>query len=98
MRLFLRCNQDGRITSAMKVSAMDEALVHAYGSLAEGEVVIEVEPPKTVMDIDCHEIVALYSVDLKTKRLQKLEEQSPGKPVKKPDKKSAKKSRRGPRA
>ena len=98
MRLFLRCNQDGRITSAMKVSTMDEALVHPYGSLPEGEVVIEVEPPNEVNDIECHEIVALYSVDLKKKKLQKLEKQSPGKPVKKPVKKSAKKSRRGPRA
>ncbi len=94
MRIFVRCDQDGNIISVMKVAAMDNALDHPYGFVEEGEVVVEVPAPKGTADIDSHEIVALYKVDLKEKKLRKLKQPPVRKPATKGSKKVAKKSRR----
>ena len=96
MRLFVRCDREGNITSAMKVQAMDDALTHPYGYVEEGEVVMELKMPKGVEDIESHEIRELYKVDVKGNKLTKLRQKSVKKAPKKAAKKGAKqKSRKG---
>ena len=70
MRLFIRYNSQGIITSAMKVNVMAEGLEHPYGQLGEDERVMEVEPTPELEALDCHEIDNRYVVDIQNKRLQ----------------------------
>lgn len=94
MRFFVHCDKQGNITSTMKVEVMDQALEHPYGQVEEGHVVLELKMPKSVADIDPHDITRLYRVDVKQKKLKKLPGAPATKSVKKPGKKGAKKSSR----
>jgi hypothetical protein len=78
MRLFIRCNAEGTIVSAMKVNVMTEALEHPYGLLEEGESVIEVDFTAELEALDCHEICEQFSVDLNQKALEKKPRHPPG--------------------
>lgn len=94
MRLFVRCDQEGNITSTMKVSVMDETLEHPYGPVEEGHLVLEVKMPKGAEEIEPHDFSGLYRVDVKEKKLKKQKAAPANKPAKKGRKKIAKKSRR----
>jgi len=95
MRVFVRLDKDGNIISAMKVETMGAGLEHAYGWLGEGESVIEIDSPKALEKIDCHEIRELYKVDVAKKKLKKVVAK---KTRKKAAKKATKKPRRSPRS
>lgn len=70
MRLFVRYNQQGEITSAMKVTVMAAGLEHPYGYLNEGEFVLEVAPTSELEAIDSHEICDRYLVNVSNQQLQ----------------------------
>lgn len=102
MRFFVQCDKQGNIVSTMKVDVMDEALEHPYGYIAEGQIVLELNMPKGLADIEPHDITQLYRVDVKGKKLRKLPgasavksaAKSGKKASKQPAKKRAKKSSR----
>ncbi len=71
MRLFICCDQKGNIISTAKVTVLAEGLEHPYADLAEGEMVVEIEPTAELWATDCHEIAERYRIDPKTKKLKK---------------------------
>ena len=94
MRFFVRCDQEGNITSTMKVDAMDDALDHPYGPVDEGHLVLELKMPKGAEEIEPHDFSGLYRVDVKEKKLRKLKAAPANRPAKKGRQKIAQKSRR----
>jgi len=72
MRLFIQCDSEGNIVSAMQVNFMAEGLEHPYGDVAEKEMVIELKPSATQKAMACHEICEQYTIDTKKKKLKKI--------------------------
>ena len=78
MRLFIRCDQEGKILSAMKVCVMPETLEHPYAhSSEEGEQILEIDADPAVAALDAHEVVEQYAVDTTTGKLRKLTRAGP---------------------
>ena len=71
MRLFVRCDQHGKIVSTSKVYAMLEQLPNPFAfSLKEGEQVFEIDAGPDVTELDAHEVGERYEVDLSTGKLR----------------------------
>ena len=71
MRLFIQYSATGEILSASKIEVMDHSLPHPFGSLADGDGVLEVELKGQLKALDCHEIGEHYRVNKEKLALEK---------------------------
>lgn len=69
MRLFICYDQQGNITSAIKVNVMAEGLEHPFGYVPENETVLEVTPMPELETIASHEICDRFIVDIDSKKI-----------------------------
>ena len=77
MRIFVRHDKDGNIVSTTKANVLAEGLEHPYGSLEEGENVLEVQPTPELEELAPHEISERYVVAVKDKRLKRKDADPP---------------------
>ncbi|WP_298439058.1 hypothetical protein [Geobacter sp.] len=71
MRLFVKYDKQGKITSTAKVATLTEGVDHPYIDIGKGESVIEVPATKALETLTCEEIHGKYRVDVNKKKLVK---------------------------
>jgi hypothetical protein len=71
VRLFVRFDRHGVLSSASKVEVMSDGMAHPFGALEEGERVLEIQPTAEQAKLLAHDLVEHYSVDVKKRKLQK---------------------------
>lgn len=70
MRLFVRYNQAGTITSATKVEIILQDLEHPYTDVSENETVLEIQPTPELEALACYEICDRYVMDVNSKEIK----------------------------
>jgi hypothetical protein len=80
-RTFVRANKQGDVVATLRTDALPEQLEHPFGELAEGDLVLELDPEDPANDVPVVELHHRWKVEPRRKRLVRRRTRAGKEPV-----------------